>query len=62
MIKKAEKPVENVDPSESIIQSIEVTKDKLDKAFLKKSKLEMEIDSFILSIRLMEEELAKYGS
>lgn len=64
MIKKVnEKPEQNDEEQiQAIEQAMEITQVKLNKALVKKSNLEMDIESLVLTLKLMQEELNKYGN
>lgn len=64
MIKKVNEKMEQNDEEQiqAIEQAMEITQVKLNKALVKKSNLEMDIESLVLTLKLMQEELNKYGN
>lgn len=64
MIKKLnEKPEQNAEEQvEALEQAMEITQVKLNKALVKKGNLEMDIESLVLTLKLMQEELTKYDN
>ena len=64
MIKKLnEKPEQNAEEQvEALEQAMEITQVKLNKALIKKGNLEMDIESLVLTLKLMQEELTKYDN
>lgn len=64
MIKKVNEKLEQNDEEQiqAIEQAMEITQVKLNKALVKKSNLEMDIESLVLTLKLMQEELNKYGN